>query len=115
LDCIDNMTIKCAWCGGPIRIGNPVTLYVPDSSFEIPDYAVTHVEGDRTALVGCLDWDCAATWGDMSGLWVPPGKVERIMSPIERCIHSIHEGNPTAVFVADTNDPRTISLRTMKR
>src|SRR6056297_2996220 len=34
LDCLANMSIRCAWCGKPILIGDPVTLYTPKD----PDY-----------------------------------------------------------------------------
>jgi len=29
LECIGKMAIRCAWCGEPILIGHPVTLYSP--------------------------------------------------------------------------------------
>lgn len=82
LDCIGEMSIRCAWCGESISVGSPVTLYLASTSFKVPDYAVRY-SGDESCLVGCLRWNCADTGADMCGHWVPPGKVERCLSPIE--------------------------------
>lgn len=106
LECIGKMSIRCAWCGKPIAIGSPVTLYIPNDDFKVPDYAVCYSEGDSKALVGCLRWNCADTGADMSGHWIPPGKVHRLMSPIELCLQS-----GQAVIVGDThNYPASVSL-----
>lgn len=71
LDCIGKMTIRCAWCGKPIFIGEPVTLYTPTNhDFKIPEHAVVHKE-KPLKLVGCLRWDCADTGCDIAGYWVP--------------------------------------------
>lgn len=83
LDCIAKMSIRCAWCGGAIKIGALVTLYIPQESFVVPEYAVCYQHGEHEALVGCLRWDCADTGADMCGRWMPPGNVERFPSPIE--------------------------------
>lgn len=64
-------------------IGDPVTLYTPmKKDFEIPKHAVVYNK-DPLQLVGCLRWDCAECGGDRSGFWNYPGKVERVLSPIE--------------------------------
>ena len=50
LKCIEEMTIRCAWCGKPIFVGQPVTLYSPispeecngEKEFKMPDYAVIY-------------------------------------------------------------------------
>jgi len=62
--CWAQAAIKCAWCGGTIVPGDPITLYSPGN-------------------VGCLGWDCADTGADHAGFWVMPGKVQRVMSPLE--------------------------------
>lgn len=82
LTCIGKMSIRCAWCGGSIIVSDPVTLYQPVETFEVPEYAVRYHE-DESRLVGCLRWDCADTGAHMCGHWMPPGKVERCPSPLE--------------------------------
>ena len=83
LSCIGKMSIRCAWCGESIRIGNAVTLYMPtNESFIPPEYAVRY-KGDERCFVGCLRWNCADSGADMCGHWMPPGEVERCLSPIE--------------------------------
>ena len=76
LECIGKMSIRCAWCGEPITIGAPITLYLPNKELKVPNYAVKYGEGDEQALVGCLRWDCADTGADMCGQWMPPGVVQ---------------------------------------
>ena len=98
--CIEKMAIRCAWCGKPIFIGDPVTLYSPNKGFEIPEYAVRYSE-DPLRLVGCLRWDCADSGIDRSGFWIPPGEVMWVMSPIEQVL-----ATGTAAIVSDVNDMR---------
>ena len=81
-ECTAKMSIKCAWCEKSIMIGDPITLYTPmKKDFEIPKHAVIYKK-DPLQLVGCLRWDCADC-GDRMGFWDYPGKVERVLSPIE--------------------------------
>jgi len=79
--CLAGMSIKCAWCGQSIRVGDPITLYTPSESFKVPDYAVVY-KTNPLQLVGCLRFDCACGV-DRAGFWYPPGKVERVLSPLE--------------------------------
>lgn len=98
--CIEKMAIKCAWCGSPIFIGDLVTLYTPkNNGFQIPEGAKKYSD-NPTRLVGCLKWECAETGADRAGFWMPPGKVERIPSPLEIVMQS--EG---AVIYNDLTDP----------
>ncbi len=98
--CLEKMTIKCAWCGQSIFIGEPITLYSPiDKNFQIPKHAVIHQE-DPLQLVGCLRINCADTGADRAGFWYPPGKVRRILSLFEIAI----QGNTTAIC-NDVNNP----------
>jgi hypothetical protein len=69
-DCISKMTIRCAWCGNPIFISDPVTLYTPYDDFKIPEYAVINNE-KPLQLVGCLRRNCADTGADRAGFWLP--------------------------------------------
>lgn len=85
--CLEKMAIRCAWCGEVIFIGDPITLYTPDENFKAPEYSVVY-KNDPLQLVGCLRWDCAESGADRIGFWLPPGKVEKIMSPIEQCFRS---------------------------
>lgn len=87
LDCMGKMTIQCGWCGDPIFVCDPITLYEPTETAQVPDYAVQYEENGRTHIVGCLGWDCAETGADRKGFWMPgddgKGRVARIASPIE--------------------------------
>lgn len=102
LDCLGKMSIKCAWCKNPIHIGDPVTLYIPEESFEIPKHAVKYHEDER-CLVGCLGWDCASSGADRQGFWVPPGKVERVPSPMGLLMSDGNSGR--AIIVDDLSNP----------
>ena len=87
LDCLGKMAIRCAWCGHPIFVGDPITLYTPsDKNFKTPDYAVVYKKEPLT-LVGCLGWNCADTGADRAGFWVPgndgKGMVERVPTAFE--------------------------------
>lgn len=106
LECIGRMSIRCAWCGEPIVIGDPITLGIPIDEFKVPDYAVKYREGEEQALVGCLRWDCADTCAELAGYWWPPGAVRRVTSPLEACL-----GTGKMVMVGDTrNYPASVSL-----
>lgn len=102
LDCIAKMAIRCAWCGNSIHVGNPVTLYIPQESYQVPEHAVRYSE-DRRRLIGCLGWNCAGTGADRQGFWVPPGKVERVLSPIEILMSKGNQGK--MVIIEDLSDP----------
>lgn len=129
LACIGKMSIKCAWCGKPISIGSPVTLYSPgptdylffssegrskvqtereQENFEVPKHAVVYSE-DPLLLVGCLGLGCADTGADICGRWMPPGEVERTPSPVEIIMASVQKGQPCIVMMGDTRDPSTLS------
>lgn len=105
LSCIEKMSIKCAWCGNPIHVGDPVTLYIPRESYVIPEHAVRYDE-DESHLVGCLGWDCAHTGMDRQGFWIPPGKVARVPSPIEIFMSERNEGK--VVIIRDLSDPNDL-------
>lgn len=101
LDCIGKMSIKCAWCENTIDIGDPVTLYVQNESFVIPQHAVRYGE-DPIRLVGCLGWECAQSGADRQGFWMPPGIVERVPSPIELLLFG---EKASEVITNDLSDP----------
>lgn len=105
LDCIGKLSIKCAWCGNDIAIGDPVTLYSPTESFVVPDHAVPYTEGGSKALVGCLGWECAMTGADRAGFWLPgedgKGRVHRVPTGIEILMRN---PNAAALVVHDTHD-----------
>lgn len=104
LGCIGEMSIRCAWCGGEITVGKPVTLYIPLDTYEVPDYAVLYEEDGCGFLVGCLRWECDPM-ADRAGFWMPGdngrGMVERVPTALETLI-----GNPDAktLIVHDTYD-----------
>jgi len=96
-ECIEEISIRCAWCGGTILPEDPITLYYATTKdFIPPEYAIEYNPGnhDRPSYVGCLRWDCAETGGDMCGHWGFDKQVHRSLSPIEQCILT---GKPVVV------------------
>ena len=88
LDCIEKMTIKCPWCGGPIFVGEYVTLYSPnDPNFQVPDGCVIYSQ-EPLILVGCQSRSCADSGADYCGIWTPPGVVERFESALEKSLRT---------------------------
>jgi hypothetical protein len=100
--CLEKMTIQCAWCGKPIFIANPVTLYSPrDKNHKMPEHAV-QFNKEHNSYVGCLRWDCEPMAAcDRAGFWYPPGVVERVPSPIEMCLQNMREGGDGVIIVND--------------
>jgi len=82
IQCLKKMIIRCAWCGKPIFPADPITLYMPRESYNIPSYAIFYSE-KPVRLVGCLRWNCADTGADRAGFWLPPGVIFRALSPAE--------------------------------
>lgn len=107
LECIRKMSIRCAWCTHPIHVGDPVTLYLPQDSFEVPTHAVRYHE-NKDHFVGCLRWGCAHSGIDRQGFWVPPGKVERVPSPLEVMLSANNDHECSAVIVNDLSNPRDL-------
>lgn len=87
LECMGKMTIRCGWCGDPIFVCDPITLYVPKDPTKMPEYAVRYEENGHVHVVGCLGWGCADSGADRKGFWMPgedgKGRVARVPSPIE--------------------------------
>ncbi len=84
--CLEATVIPCAWCQKPIWPYYPITLYSPrDPNFKPPEKSVVYSH-DPLLLVGCLRWECADGGVDRAGFWMPPGYVQRVMSPLELCI-----------------------------
>lgn len=104
LECLSKMTIQCAWCGQPIFIGEPITLYSPRQDFQPPEYAVAY-RTNPLQLVGCLRWNCAMTGADRAGFWLPGasgnGHVLRVPTPIEALFGA---AQPSMVIVGDLGD-----------
>ncbi|PID52240.1 MAG: hypothetical protein CR972_03075 [Candidatus Moraniibacteriota bacterium] len=102
--CLEKMAIRCAWCGKVIFIGDPITLYSPrGEGLKMPDYAVLYNE-EHSSYVGCLRWDCAETGADRAGFWHPPGKVFRVATPLEMCLHNLQSGGNGIVTIKDIGD-----------
>lgn len=68
LECIGKMTIRCAWCGEPIFVGEPITLFAPVDVFDVPEHAVLHRAG-TSEFVGCLRFNCAESGALLAGFW----------------------------------------------
>jgi hypothetical protein len=105
LDCIAKMSIKCAWCENSIHVGDPVTLFIPKESYKVPEHAVRY-DKDERLLIGCLGWNCAGSGIDRQGFWMPPGRVERIPSPIEILLSGESKGK--AIIVNDLSNPNDL-------
>jgi len=117
--CLGLMSIRCAWCGEPIFIGDPITLYTPtESNFKIPDHAVVHKQ-DPLQLVGCLGWDCALSGIDRAGFWVPrddgKGCVRQVPSPLEIILNAKTTQNVVIIddltSMGKAGKPRLVHLR----
>ena len=101
LDCIGKMAIRCAWCGDPIFIGNPITLYTPHGDFQVPEHAIVYNK-EPLQLVGCLGWNCAETGADRAGFWLQgedgKGCVQRVPTAYEAILSDMKEDvNPTLI------------------
>lgn len=102
--CFIRMAIPCAWCGLPITLGDPITLYKPKEGYTPPTGVVTHEE----ALVGCLRWECAYSGADRAGFWVPDeknekGRVMRVPSPLE-IIQKLFGGGMPMILVGSSGN-----------
>ena len=84
IDCLGKMTIRCAWCGHSIFVGDPITLYAageegPGRIARSDATAYREDEQDEYGrYIGCLRMGCAETSADRSGFWLPPGRVHRV-------------------------------------
>ena len=107
-DCLSKMSIQCAWCGKPIHIGNPITLYSPKDSFVVPAYSVVYSK-EPLQLVGCLRWKCARTGADLAGYWVPGenGKGMVYIQPILDQVPFLARSTDTAV---STDPSKTVKM-----
>jgi hypothetical protein len=99
LECVGKMAIRCGWCGKPIHIGYNVTPYIPKP--DMPKYTVFHQDhiGGPVTVVGCPRITCAETGADYHGVWVPPGKVERYPSVIERLAGAVEAGDECPIVM----------------
>lgn len=117
LECISKMAVRCGWCGEPIFIGDPVTLYSPRSvegfnenwkedlpftlvedpvtGLRLPETAVVYqpTEGRKyPTIVGCGRTSCADTGADYAGIWLPgnhgKGYAQRIRTPYEQLLNA---------------------------
>jgi hypothetical protein len=71
LEEIESMTIRCAWCGCPIFIGDLVTVTAPrDPLFCVPEGAFVQ-SWDPLTVVGCDRDTCTDTCMEICGQWQP--------------------------------------------
>lgn len=103
LECIGKMAIKCAVCESPIHIGDPITLYTLDGKYEIPKHAVRY-DKDPQCFIGCLHSGCSDSGINRQGFWVPPGKVERVPSPID-ILMADKSGKDKMLIIEDLSNP----------
>jgi len=104
IKCLSEMTIRCAWCGKPIIIGDPITLYAPEKKdFQIPNGVVVYKK-NPLQLVGCLRRECSEGGIDRAGFWVAPGVVYRVLSPLEMIFAS---GSEDPIICNDLRNIKT--------
>jgi len=105
LECLAQMSIRCAWCKSPICIGQPITLYsLKERSYTLPPEGVIEFkDGDRVCYVGCLRWNCAGSGADRAGFWVSPGEVRRVPTVYEAILAGGQGDRP--FIVEDLGDP----------
>jgi len=109
INCIGNMSINCAWCGNLITIGDPITLYLPQETYQIPNYAVPYTRSDtKNALIGCLKWRCPKNPNDRAGFWVlgenGQGTVRRTQTSF-----AVPMGNPDPPMITANDLPTAIN------
>lgn len=66
LEKLQEVAIRCCFCGFPILPGRAVALYNAGSIAE-KDYPITVLDG--TYAVGCMRMDCCPSGGFFSGYW----------------------------------------------
>lgn len=70
--CLRAMTIRCAICGEPIFIGDPIALYYVAYPDDEEEWAAWHEDDGKLYMVGCLRMGCA-TGVSWAGAWTPKG------------------------------------------
>lgn len=102
LRCIEEMAIKCAWCGKVIFVGDPVTLYVLlDKNSTPAEHAIIYKD-NPLRLVGCLRQECVRTgFGVRAGIWSAPGRVQRILTPYEIYMKDMQDEKNCSVIIGD--------------
>jgi hypothetical protein len=78
-DCCTKLTVPCAFCGKPILIGYPITLYVKKKSYTPPPGAICY---DGPVFMGCMR--CAVTSLDRAGYWLPVDDADTLMGHVVR-------------------------------
>lgn len=73
LRCIGKMSIRCAWHGEPIVIGDAVTLRQPIAGRTLVDTGGCKSD-EAGRYLGCLKCGCLRS--DGKGLWVLPGRAQ---------------------------------------
>lgn len=107
--CWKKAVIKCAWCGKTIFPGDPITLCAPtDEDCEFYPHAVIYKTTPCLQVVGCLSSHCCNVFADRSGFWIMPGKVQRIISPIEMALGLLNDYEYRSIFIGDLADPKNI-------
>lgn len=82
------MTIRCAWCGTRIVIGEPISLFALKKGCQVPEYAVPFGK-DPVRYIGCMQMSCDLPGLGRDGFWIPDpdhhgkGKVKPVMSPVQ--------------------------------
>ncbi len=102
-ECLNQLAIPCAWCGGSIYPGQAITLYsAVDPSFVSTYPLAVRYREEPVTYVGCLRPSCT-DGGDFhrSGIWNPPNGVRRTPSVVEMLMANPGKG----VFVSDVGDP----------
>ena len=113
-ECLAKMAIMCAWCSEPILIGELIVFHSHSTSrvdkvFLDANHFVQHPQ-DPSQFVCCMRMGCAVD-ARCDGIWMPPGKVMRVLSPIEEAMGQVERGEPSSpIVVSDLCDPREAKI-----
>ena len=83
VDCFKKMVIRCPWCSRPIFPGDEVTSGPLPSGVDL-HRSIVVVERQEMGhrAIGCNNWHCAKNGRIRVGVWVEPGKLEKIVQPL---------------------------------
>ncbi len=102
-ECLDKMTIYCAWCGRYIEIGDPIILL-----HECEEKTPNPVKYEEAYVACCRCADLGVA--DAQGTWVPSGqndckgRVERSLSIVEQLLCG---GGDCAIMNSDGQNTQT--------
>ncbi len=94
--CIQESSVRCAWCGGTILPGEPVTLYTSKQHNVMPskEALVDENESGDLSYVGCSRCNCATSNADIAGFLGNYKSIIRDKSPYQQVFET---GKPVVI------------------